>query len=133
MCQLESDGGFIFTNQRELACAYCRAACGIFSGTQTGEANDTKLGDIDWGSGINGASFLAALKADARFATSSANTDNIFKDATTAKDVAEALEGKSDAIAKAFANVAADYLTGTSTAIAADASSVPQSLFAGTE
>ena len=51
---------------------------------------------------------------------------NIFAACTTAAEVAEVLGGygdKSD-VAKAFANVAAQHLTTTSVAIAADAANV---------
>ena len=98
------------------------AAYQIFSGTQADSS--VPLGDVEWGSGINGANFLAGLKTDVRFNN---NEDvNIFASCTTALDVAAVLGGyqdKSD-VAMAFANVAANHLTTTSTAIAADASPV---------
>lgn len=97
------------------------AAYQIFSGTQA--ENAAPLGDVEWGSGIDGAAFLAALKGDSRFVKDSAN---IFAACTTAAEVAEVLGGygdKSD-VAKAFANVAAQHLTTTSVAIAADAANV---------
>ena len=92
----------------------------IFSGTQVN--NSVPLGDVAWGSGINGAAFLAELQTDARFVKEG---KNIFADCTTAADVAAVLGGYGDKSgeANAFANVAAKYLTTKVTAIAADASS----------
>lgn len=93
----------------------------IFSGTQVD--NSVPLGDVAWGSGINGAAFLAELKTDTRFVKEG---KNIFADCTTAADVAAVLGGygdKSDE-ANAFANVAAKHLTTKFTAIAADVSTV---------
>ena len=95
----------------------------IFSGTQADSS--VPLGDVEWGSGINSAAFLAELKTDSRF---NVGTDgaNIFASSTTALDVSAVLSGyqdKSD-VANAFANVAAKHLTSVCTAIAADATSV---------
>lgn len=95
----------------------------IFSGTQADSS--VPLGDVEWGSGINSAAFLAELKTDSRF---NVGTDgaNIFASSTTALDVSAVLGGyqdKSD-VANAFANVAAKHLTSVCTAIAADATSV---------
>lgn len=93
----------------------------IFSGTQAEDA--VPLGDVVWGTGIDGEAFLAELKTDARFTVEEAN---IFATCTTAADVAAVLgqyADKSD-VAKAFANVAAKHLTGVPTAIAADATTV---------
>ena len=93
----------------------------IFSGTQAD--NSVPLGDVAWGSGINGAAFLAELKTDTRFVKEGTN---IFASCTTAADVAAVLgqyADKSD-VAKAFANVAAKHLTEVCTAIAADATTV---------
>ena len=89
----------------------------IFSGTQVD--NSVPLGDVAWGSGINGAAFLEELK------TVKEGT-NIFASCTTAADVAAVLGGYADKSdeAKAFANVAAKHLTTTFTAIAVDASTV---------
>ncbi len=95
----------------------------IFSGTQA--ENSVPLGDVEWGSGINGATFLAELKTDSRLNVGESNA-NIFSSCTTAVDVAAVLgnyKHKSD-VANAFANVAAKHLTTTSTAIAAGANSV---------
>lgn len=93
----------------------------IFSGTQAD--NSVPLGDVAWGSGINGAAFLAELKTDTRFVK---DGTNIFASCTTAADVAAVLGGYADKSgeANAFANVAAKHLTTTFTAIAADASTV---------
>ena len=93
----------------------------IFSGTQAD--NSVPLGDVAWGSGINGAAFLAELKTDTRFVKEGTN---IFASCTTAADVAAVLGGYADKSgeANAFANVAAKHLTTTFTAIAADASTV---------
>lgn len=93
----------------------------IFSGTQT--SGVAALGDVAWGSGIKGANFLAALKKDTRFVV---NSKNIFADCTTAADVAAIMAKEKDdsAVAKAFANVAVQYLTTTAVDIAASATSV---------
>ncbi len=93
----------------------------IFSGTQAD--NSVPLGDVAWGSGINGAAFLAELKTDTRFGKEGTN---IFASCTTAADVAAVLGQYTDEndVAKAFANVAAKHLTDVSTAIAADATTV---------
>ena len=93
----------------------------IFSGTQAD--NSAPLGDVEWGSGINGEAFLRELKTDARFV---ADSTNIFASSNTAKDVAAVLGGYTDSseVAKAFANVAAKHLTTTATDIASDATSV---------
>ena len=93
----------------------------IFSGTQVD--NSVSLGDVAWGSGINGTAFLAELQTDARFVKEG---KNIFADCTTAADVAAVLGGYGDKSgeANAFANVAAKYLTNVCTAISAEATSV---------
>ena len=93
----------------------------IFSGTQAD--NSVPLGDVAWGSGIDGAAFLAELKTDTRFVKEGTN---IFASCTTAADVAAVLGGYADKSgeATAFANVAAKHLTTKSTAIAANASTV---------
>lgn len=93
----------------------------IFSGTQVD--NSVPLGDVAWGTGINGAAFLEELKTDTRFVKEGTN---IFESCTTAADVAAVLgqyADKSDE-AKAFANVAAKHLTNVYTAISAEATSV---------
>ena len=83
----------------------------IFSGTQTATAGDTKLGDIDWGSGINSSNFLTALQGDSRF-NAGDPAANVFASATTAKQVAEIL-ASNRSMAEAFANVAAQNLGST--------------------
>lgn len=98
----------------------------IFSGTQADSS--VPLGDVQWGNGIQGDAFLTALKDDARFEVGEAGEAseaqaNIFASCTTAEEVAAVLanyQDKSD-VANAFANVAAQYLTESYTAIAADA------------
>ena len=99
------------------------AAYRIFSGTQA--ENSVPLGDVEWGAGVDGAALLTALKGDSRF---NVGTDdaNIFASCTTALDVAEVLSAYPDksAVAKAFANVAAQHLTTTATSIAVDATNV---------
>ncbi|MGN1075238.1 MAG: SpaH/EbpB family LPXTG-anchored major pilin, partial [Eubacteriales bacterium] len=93
----------------------------IFRGTQ--DESNPQLGDVEWGSGISSAAFLAALKADDRFGAGDAN---IFAGCTDAASVAAVLGKYSDnsEVAQAFANVAAAHLTGTPVSIAADAVSV---------
>ena len=89
----------------------------IFSGTQSTESKPA-LGDVKWGNGIESAKFLTALKADTRFGT---GDKNIFAACNTAADVAAIMAKEQDksAVAKAFANVAAQYLTNTAVDIAA--------------
>lgn len=79
----------------------------VFKGTQAD--NDAALGDIDWGSGVEGADLLAALNA----------SSTLYKDCSTAQDVANVLSKYSDKSpeAQAFASVAAKYLTGSKTSI----------------
>lgn len=93
----------------------------IFSGTQAD--NSVPLGDVAWGSGINGAAFLADLRNDTRFVKEG---KNIFTDCATAADVAAVLGGYADQSdeVNAFANVAAQHLTNVCTAISAEATSV---------
>ena len=77
----------------------------IFTGTQADDS--AKLGNLDWGNGIDGDAFLAALKADA-------SIGNIFTDCASAIDVAEAITGWTDDNdnARAFAKIAYSYITG---------------------
>lgn len=74
----------------------------IFAGTQGAGA---ELAVNDWGNGIDGAAFLAALKDDARFG-------GAFAAASNAKDVAKILSGKGDNsdFVKDFASVAEQHL-----------------------
>lgn len=70
----------------------------------TGDLNEGVLSNVQWGSGVNGTTLLAALKlADAEK----------YGACETAADVSLALgtEGASAADAEAFAEVAAQYLT----------------------
>lgn len=84
----------------------------IFAGTVSsdeataGNVEGPMLGDITWGSGVDGAALLAALKE--------ANAQK-YNDCTTAADVAEALgtENATAADAAAFADIAAQHLTAT--------------------
>lgn len=82
----------------------------IFAGTVSDDETDGEtdggpmLGDITWGSGVDGAALLAALKAA---------DEEKYGACTTAADVAEALgaEGATAADAAAFADIAAKRLT----------------------
>lgn len=84
----------------------------IFAGTVSDDETDVEtdggpmLGDITWGSGVDGAALLAALKAA---------DEEKYGACTTAADVAEALgaEGATAADAAAFADIAAQRLTAT--------------------
>lgn len=84
----------------------------IFAGTVSsdeataGNVEGPMLGDIIWGSGVNGDALLEALKE--------ANAQK-YNDCTTAADVAEALgtENAAAADAAAFADIAAKHLTAT--------------------
>ena len=85
------------------------------------------LGDITWGSGVDGAALLAALKAA---------DEEKYDACTTAADVAEALgaEGATAADAAAFADIAAQHLTTaakTATAPNDDGNYIIQGLPAG--
>ena len=85
----------------------------IFAGTQAADDTEGKLAVTDWGSGINGEAFLAALKASDKF-----GTPNIFADADSAVEVAEALTGATAEQARAFGDLASGHLTGTKAATA---------------
>lgn len=82
----------------------------IFAGTVSDDETDGEtdggpmLGDITWGSGVDGAALLTALQA--------ANAGK-YGTCTTAADVAKALgaEGATAADAAAFADIAAQHLT----------------------
>lgn len=84
----------------------------IFAGTVSDDETDGEtdggpmLGDITWGSGVDGAALLAALKAA---------DEEKYGACTTAADVAEALgtENATAADAAAFADIAAEHLTAT--------------------
>lgn len=106
----------------------------IFAGTVSsdaatdGETKGPMLGDITWGSGVDGAALLAALKA--------ADVEK-YGACTTAADVAKALgaEGATAADAAAFADIAAQHLTatvaGTATAPNDDGNYIIEGLPAG--
>lgn len=106
----------------------------IFAGTVSndaatdGEAEGPMLGDITWGSGVDGGALLTALQA--------ANAGK-YGTCTTAADVAEALgtENATAADAAAFADIAAQHLTatvaGTATAPNDDGNYIIQGLPAG--
>ena len=61
--------------------AHTYTAYQVFSGTLSA---DGKLANIDWGSGVNGAALLTALKASTAFGAT-----NPFAAATKAEDVAD--------------------------------------------
>lgn len=106
----------------------------IFAGTVSsdeetnGETGGPMLGDITWGSGVNGETLLAALKV--------ANAEK-YAACTTAANVAEALgtETATAADAAAFADIAAQHLTatvaGTATAPNDDGNYIIEGLPAG--
>ncbi|MDO4815891.1 MAG: isopeptide-forming domain-containing fimbrial protein [Bacillota bacterium] len=77
----------------------------IFDGTQA--AGDAALANVTWGDGIDGAAFLAALKASEAFGEA-----NPFAACTDAASVANAMKGWDDksANAEAFAKLAEDYI-----------------------
>lgn len=92
----------------------------IFSATSQ-STDGGQLGNINWGTGINSAAFLTALKADSRFNKSvtvgeATTTVNVFADCTTAQDVAAALSDN-PTMATAFADLAAAHVTTTKTTI----------------
>lgn len=106
----------------------------IFAGTVSDDETDGEtdggpmLGDITWGSGVDGGALLAALKA--------ANAGK-YGACTTAADVAKALgtETATAADAAAFADIAAQHLTetvaGTATAPNDDGNYIIEGLPAG--
>ena len=78
----------------------------IFSGSQA--EGDARLAEVEWGSGINGAAFLNALKASSAFG-------GAFANCSSAKEVAAVVQGWGDdsAQAKTFAKIAYTYKSGT--------------------
>ena len=70
----------------------------------SGKLSESKLSDIQWGTGVDGEKILNALKTDTTFGAGDANA---FKDVTTASGVAEKLSAyqTDSAEAKAFAKV----------------------------
>lgn len=73
----------------------------IFSGTLSTDGKT--LSDIVWGAGVDGAGLLTALKADKDIGSK-------FTSATTAEDVAKALEGATADEMVAFSRVVAEHL-----------------------
>ncbi|MBQ8835452.1 MAG: isopeptide-forming domain-containing fimbrial protein [Oscillospiraceae bacterium] len=89
----------------------------VFSGTQS--AGSVNLGDVAWGSGVDGDALLAELQS----------VYDIYDSCTTAAGVASILASDSpsmdkDTDAKNFANIAAKHLTTKTTTIAATDTSV---------
>ena len=86
--------------------AHTYEAYQVFKGDLSG---DGVLSNVEWGSGVNSTTLLAALKAD----TFAYKAD--FADCATAKDVAKALDQKEDdsAFAKAFAAAVGKNLSET--------------------
>ena len=84
----------------------------VLKGTQNDISNESELGDIEWGNGVNGDHLLNDLRTDPRFNLGT-DSANIFASCETAADVAEVLSGYSDDtdVAKAFANIAANNRT----------------------
>lgn len=89
----------------------------IFTGT---DIHAGKLTNPAWGTGIDGAGFLAALKADTEQIWNADHSDFItfatsFASATDAEDVAEVIQdwGSNGTRLKRFARLASDYITST--------------------
>ena len=78
----------------------------IFTGSQA--EGDARLAEVEWGSGINGAAFLNALKASSAFG-------GAFAGANSAKEVAAVVQGWGDEsdMAKTFAKIAYNYKSAT--------------------
>lgn len=85
----------------------------VFKGTQA--EGDSALGDVEWGSGVNGTELLKELKSI-----------DIYKDCVSPEDVANVLSNYRDKSneARAFANVAVKHLTEDRVSIGATATSV---------
>lgn len=106
-----AEGGYSITITNDKA-GHTYEAYQIFAGTVAsdegtdGATEGPMLGNIIWGTGVNGDALLVALKAA---------DDGKYGACTTAADVAEALgaEGATAADAAAFAEIAAQHLTGT--------------------
>jgi len=78
-----------------------------------GDYADTNvLSNVTWGTGVDDAALLAALKADSAFGTGAANE---FFSCSTAEAVAGVLSGKDTAFADKFAKVVAENLSATHT------------------
>lgn len=83
---------------------YTYEAYQVFAGEVAEDGGDTILTNIDWGSGVNGSALLTALQDDETVGSS-------FADCTTAADVADALDGFSEANLKIVAELIAANLT----------------------
>ena len=106
---LAAGGTYTITIQNS-ASGHTYEAYQIFTGTLSTVEEQTVLTDVTWGSGIQSAQFLEALKADGTIGAH-------YAACTTAADVAQALSDNAGD-AEAFAALAGDYLsspTGTST------------------
>lgn len=80
----------------------------VFAGDYSNAGGSEKLSNVTWGSGVDGAALLTALKANNAFGSGDAN---LFKNATTAENVADIVAGfTTDDQKKAFADTVA---TGT--------------------
>jgi ABC-type glycerol-3-phosphate transport system substrate-binding protein len=83
----------------------------VFAGTYTYTATGGNLSNITWGSGVNGANLLTAIKADATYGAS-------FASCNTAVDVAQVISTNypaSTAFANALAKLVSANLTTTHT------------------
>ena len=80
----------------------------VFAGDY--DATSGALANVEWGTGVDSENFLAALKRSQSF-----GENNIFASATTAADVAKAMEGiqNDSTMAQAFAAVVGNHLTET--------------------
>ncbi len=88
--------------------AHTYEAYQVFTGKLSGEGSNTVLNDIGWGSGVNGAGLLAALKSDATYGER-------FDGCADAADVAKVLdkEAYDSALAKFFAAAVGKNLSTT--------------------
>ena len=94
----------------------------IFAGTQAADDTTGKLGNVTWGTGVDGAALLADLKASNAFGET-----NPFAEAETAADVAEAMKSWADKSdnANAFAKLADKNKTGDGTAVEEGTTTLP--------
>lgn len=91
----------------------------VFAGTLHGTGAEAVLSDIVWGSGVNGAAILTALKADETFNVQKEDqTVNAFADADSAAAVAKVIDEWADDSVKLqkFADIVSQNLTATKTA-----------------
>jgi len=86
----------------------------IFSGTYN--PSDSVLTNVEWGEGVNNTTILGALQADPTISA-------LFAGASSAAQVASALEGKSGTVVDAFAKVVAANLSGTASGTGAESGS----------